>query len=135
MKIFLAGPIDFWWHENWDTPAHLAYKHWRHKVNHLLVEAGHCVYRPHEAIKGAWDESMQEINNAALRTCDIVIYLTPPEVPAYGTAAEIEYARILGKQVFWAPPGDTRRIEHLIVPLDDPYGEVYRKAYGKEKSN
>jgi hypothetical protein len=134
MKVFLAGPIDYWWNENWDTPAHKFYKKWRDEINRSLVEAGHCVYRPHEAIKGAWDESMQEINNTALRVCDVVVYLTPKDVPAYGTAAEVEQARIMGKPTYWAPPGYFYNIEALIVPLDDPYGDVQRKSYTKENN-
>jgi hypothetical protein len=132
MKIMLAGPIDYWWNENWNSPAHQDYKGWREWLNAKFVEAGHCVYRPHEAIKGAWDETMQAINDVAIKTCDVFIYMTPPDVPAYGTAAEKNVAEICGKDVRWAPPWDTSRITDLIVPLDDPYGDVQRKSYTKE---
>lgn len=132
MKVILAGPIDFWWNENWESPAHLAYKAWRDDVCRMLVEAGHCVYRPHEAIKGAWDEAMQAINDTAIRTTDVFVYMTPPNVPAYGTAAEREVAEICGKDIRWAPPGVLDNIADLIVRLDDPYGDVARKSYTKE---
>lgn len=131
MRIFLAGPIDFWWAENWETPPHIAYMEWREEVNRLLVEAGHCVYRPHAAIKGAWDEGMQEINDTALRLCDVFVHLTPPGVPAYGTQAERKAAEALDKRVCWAPPQYIDEIHDLIVPLDDPYGAVNRKSYTK----
>lgn len=129
MKVFLAGPIDYWWNENWETPAHIEYLDWRKQINQWLVEAGHCVYRPHEAIKGAWDESFQAVNDTAIRLSDVFIYLTPRNVPAYGTAAERDFASTIGKPVLWAPPGDTSQIDDLIVPLDDPYGSVNRKSY------
>lgn len=132
MKIFIAGPVEHWWAENWHTPEHYAYIEWRNKVSAMLVESGHLVFRPHEAIKGAWDESMQAVNDHALYLVDVVIVLTPPGVPAYGTAAETALARGWGKQVRKAPPGDTSDIRDLINILDDPYGDVYRKSYTKE---
>lgn len=132
MKVFLAGPIDYWWNENWGTPAHEDYKLWRQTLNNLLVESGHLVYRPHEAMKGAWDEAMQEVNNAALRLCDVVIYMTPLGVPAYGTRDECEYAAIIGKPVLWAPPWCYGEIADIVKPLADPYSDVNRKSYTKE---
>lgn len=131
MKVFLAGPIDYWWNENWESAEHIAYLEWRKKVNRLLVEAGHLVYRPHEAIKGAWDESFQAVNDLAIELCDVFVYLTPEGVPAFGTEAEKNVAKGLGKEILWAPPGDTRLISGLIKPLDDPYGDVNRKSYSK----
>ena len=131
MKIFLAGPIDFWWNENWGTPRHETYKAWRKDVNQMFVEAGHLVYRPHEAIKGAWDESFQAINDLAIELCDVFVHLTPQGVPAYGTNAEKAVAESYGKRVAWAPPGNTDEIADLITRLPDPYGDVNRKSYTK----
>lgn len=132
MKVFLAGPIDYWWNENWESPAHIEYVEWRKTVNKMLVEAGHLVYRPHEAIKGAWDESMQAVNDLAISLCDVFVYLTPPNVPAYGTEAERKQAEARGLEVLHAPPGSAFEIRNLIVPLDDPYGNVQRKSYTKD---
>lgn len=132
MKVFLAGPIDYWWNENWETPAHIAYMEWRTYIHKRLVEAGHVVYSPHNAIKGAWDEAMQAINDTAIHVCDVLIYLTPYGIPAHGTDDEVVVARLLGKQVYHAPPTNHWQIDHLIVPLDDPYGDVHRKSYTKE---
>lgn len=131
MKVFLAGPIDYWWNENWETPEHIAYMEWRDHIRVRLVEAGHCVYLPHQAIKGAWDESMQAINDLAIEICDAFVYLTPPGVPAYGTEAETKHARALGKRVGHAPPGSHWQIDDLLFRLDDPYGKVHRKSYAK----
>lgn len=130
MIIFVAGPIDFWWSENWETEEHLDYMNWRDMVKTFLVEAGHLVYLPHQAFKGAWDEKAQVVNDAALAICDVFIYLTPPGVPAFGTDAEKALAVSIGKPVLHAPPADLSEIYHLTHPLDDPYGAVHRKSYG-----
>ncbi len=129
----LVGPIDVWWNENWDTRQHRVYKRWRNTVNRRLVEAGHLVYRPHEAFKGAWKEHAQAVNDAAVSIADCLVNLTPPGVPAYGTADEIALAKNLKVAVYDAPPGDLRQIRALIVPLDDPYGAVHRKTYRRDK--
>lgn len=135
MIIMLVGPIDYWWNENWGTFNHRVYQSWRDLVSRQLVEAGHLVYRPHEAFKGAWDERAQDVNRAALQRSDVVINLNPG-VPAYGTAEELEFVHGLNAhgykiQVLNAPPGDTSQIRHLITPLEDPYGDVHRKSYTK----
>lgn len=135
MIVFLAGPIDVWWNENWNTPAHLEYKEWRNELNRRFVEAGHLVYRPHESFKGAWNERAQEVNNAAIKICDVFVYMTPTNVPAYGTAAEKNYAEICGKRVFWAPPGHSETIDPFLDPLEDPYGDVNRKSYSGKVDN
>lgn len=131
MFIVLVGPIDYWWNENWETPEHLNYKNWRDHVNRLLVEAGHLVYRPHEAMKGAWVEKAQKINDTAILMADCLVNLCPPGVPAYGTKAECELAYQHGIPVIPAPPCDLTHATHLIKPLDDPYGDVHRKSYTK----
>jgi hypothetical protein len=136
MIIALIGPIDWWWNNNWLSPAHLEYKAWRDDVCKQLVEAGHLVYRPHEAFKGAWDDRMQEVNRLALKNSDIVINLRPAGIPAYGTEEELAYVKELIKynyaiQILEAPPRDYTQIAHLIVPLADPYSDVHRKSYTK----
>lgn len=129
MKVFLAGPIDYWWNENYHTPAHYRYLLWKEQMARCLIEAGHLVYRPDQAWKGAWEEGAQVVNDRALEICDVFVYLTPPGVPAYGTEAERDAARRHGLQVLHAPPGNKEQVKSLLVPLDDPYGMVYRKSY------
>lgn len=135
MFIVMVGPIDYWWSENWETPQHLAYMDWRNDINKKLVEAGHLVYRPWEAFKGAWNEVAQVVNDAAIDRCDAMVNLCPSGVPAYGTATEVERFKHAPGQhwgnYFEAPPGDYSQIEDLIVPLDDPYSDVNRKSYTK----
>ncbi len=129
--VMLVGPIDYWWNENWHSPAHETYIAWRNELNQKLVEAGHLVYRPHEAFKGAWNELAQVVNNAAIAAADVLIDMNPG-VPAYGTAAELAFARNMSKDIRTAPPGDFSQIEDLVVKLDDPYGDVFRKSYSRK---
>lgn len=137
MFIVVVGPIDYWWNENWETDEHFFYTTWRDGVCKQLVEAGHLVYRPHEAFKGAWDERAQRVNDAAIDACDAMVNVGPPGVPAYGTAAEVKrffdaYAEDHGEGsplYYEAPPGDYRQIAKLVQPLDEPYGSVQRKSY------
>jgi hypothetical protein len=129
--VMLVGPIDYWWNENWESPQHLAYKQWRDEVNRKLVKAGHLVFRPHEAFKGAWDERAQIVNDTVINIADCLINLTPPGVPAYGTAAEVARAHEIGVSVYNAPPDDLSDIHEFIVPLINPYGKVRRKRYSK----
>lgn len=139
--VMIVGPIDYWWNENWHTKPHLDYILWRNEVNTKLVEAGHLVYRPHEAFKGAWNEHAQDVNVAAISVADCLVNIRPPGIPAYGTEAEIEIARLLAVPVVSAPPGTDLRLLHVLVPgpvylfdpLDDPYGKVHRKSYMKPK--
>jgi len=131
MIITVVGPIDFWWHENWESPKHLAYMDWRNHISKALVEAGHLVYHPHNAFKGAWDERAQIVNDVAIVHSDLLINLRPEGVPAYGTEAEVKMAEEYGIPVLAAPPGNYLNIENLIKPLDDPYDDVQRKSYTK----
>jgi hypothetical protein len=137
MIVIIVGPIDYWWNENWETPKHLAYMDWREHISKSLVEAGHLVIRPWMAMKGAWDERAQVVNDAGIDIADVMINVRPPGVPAFGTEKEVERF-LLPKAVmrrcgvegyFEAPPGDYTQIEHLIKPLDDPYSDVHRKSY------
>lgn len=115
---FLAGPIKHWWSlsaADWGTGAHLAYTTWRDAVEVALVRTGAvATYSPHKAIRGAWHEGLQAINDAAIRAADVVLDLTPPGVPAVGTAAERTVADAAGVPVLAAPPGDDAALERLV---------------------
>jgi hypothetical protein len=138
--VVVVGPIDHWWNENWGTFEHEVYATWRDGVCKQLVEAGHLVYRPHEAFKGAWDERGQAVNDVAIDSADVMVNLRPDGVPAYGTQAEVgRFNRqpLHGKwrPYYWAPPGDYTQIAELIKPLDDPYGDVHRKSYTHDEES
>lgn len=139
MFVIVVGPIDYWWNSRWNTPEHTQYKRHRDNVCRLLVAAGHLVYRPHEAFKGAWDETAQAVNDAAIDRADIMVNVRPPDVPAPGTEAEIDrfFKRVsyVGSDFrpqdnyYEAPPGDFSQIEQLIRPLDNPYASVELRTH------
>lgn len=124
MKVMLAGPIKAWWDE-WGSPRHQQYVAWRELLSGALVDAGHLVYRPHEAWKGEWelnqgDASAQRVNDEAIRVCDVIIDLTPPGVPSEGTLEELRLCDDLCKTVIQAPPpksGDLRVLGDLVAAL------------------
>ena len=128
MIVMLVGPIDYWWNQNWHTKAHLEYMMWRKHINDKLVEAGHLVYRPHEAFKGAWDERAQKVNDLAVNLAGCLVNLTPPGIPAHGTAAEIRKAQEIGTRIYNAPPSDFSEISDLIVAAVNPYARVPRRT-------
>lgn len=114
----LAGPIKAWWDDEWNTPEHWNYALWRVRVCQELENAYYLVYRPHEAFKGTWDERGQSINDFVLRTCDVVINMTPPGVPSQGTHGEVLYAANFGKTIVDAPaPANPDLYDEALIKL------------------
>jgi hypothetical protein len=95
--------------------AHLEYKQWRETVRRRLIEERFLTYAPHEAFKGTWDERAQAINDAAIRTADIFLVLSPSNLPSNGTDAEIKVAEKAGTLVASAPPGTD--LDELVTGL------------------
>lgn len=113
--VVLAGPIRHWWQPGqWDTPQHQEYVQWRDAVRVALVKAGWMVYSPHRAIQGSWNDAAQAINDAAIRVADVVVVLTPPGIPADGTAHEMTVAAQHCVPLALVPPGDVPALETLI---------------------
>ena len=117
LRIVMIGPIKTWW-GRLHTPAYDLYNEWRNAVRVAMVREGHLVYSPHRAWQGAWHESAQTVNNMAIIESEVVVVLTPPEVPSVGTDAEIEVARHNGVDIIFAPPGEDRHITSLVKELD-----------------
>lgn len=113
LVVTLIGPIKVWWTE-WDSPRHKIYTQWRDAVRVALVKAGCAVYSPHRAIQGAWNEKLQAINDAAIRASDFVVDLTPPGVPADGTAEERKLVAKCGGHLLPSPPGDDAALDKLL---------------------
>lgn len=124
MIIMLGGAIDYWWNENWETPAHIDYMEWRDEVRQSLVDAGHLCYLPWGGFKGAWDEKAQAVNDKAVEICDVFIDLTPDGIPAPGTDAERALAEMLDKKILFVPPGDWTNLSGLLAISEDPYADV-----------
>jgi hypothetical protein len=116
--VFLAGPIRFWWAEGqWGSELHQRYTKWRDDVRIALVRAGCLVYSPHRAWQGRWNERAQEVNDAAIRACTVVLDLRIPGVPADGTLQEVETAVQAGVPVVPLALGDTDHLGRIIVSL------------------
>lgn len=113
VRVMLAGPIKHWWVE-WGSGRHETFTTWRDAVRVALVKDGCLVYSPHRAWQGAWHEAAQSVNDAAIAMADVMVDLTPPGVPAEGTAAECAEAERVGTPVLAAPPGDADDLARLL---------------------
>lgn len=122
--VFLAGPIKFWWNENWETDAHWHYDAWREALRAALIADGsYLTIAPWQMCKGTWTERAQALNDAGLAISDVILDLTPPGVPSEGTVSEIKQASSNGKIIILAPPPARREdftsaINKLIKELE-----------------
>lgn len=116
LRVVLIGPIKTWWGRI-DSEEYKVYAAWRDLVRAELIHNGCLVYSPHRAWSGGWHESAQLVNDMAIAESDLVVAVTPPEVEAVGTAAEIATAERHGVVVIAAPPGGIPEIEALLAVL------------------
>jgi hypothetical protein len=117
LRVVLIGPIKTWW-GRMDSPEYKQYSAWRDAVRATLIYHGCLVYAPHRAWSGAWHESAQRVNDAAILESDVVVTVTPPGVEASGTAAEVAVAEKSGVAVIHCPPGTQTDILNLTTQLD-----------------
>lgn len=117
LRAVLIGPIKTWW-GRMDSEEYKEYAAWRDAVRAALIYHGCLVYAPHRAWSGAWHESAQRVNDAAILEADVVITVTPPGVEASGTAAEVAVANEAGAEVIHCPPGGAAEILSLTFQLD-----------------
>lgn len=124
--VFLAGPIEWWWdcpqepNRFLSSPARI-YRHHRDQLRDFFVERGFLVYMPHQAFKGDWNEKMQPVNDYVLGLCDIIVDMTPTDIPgivANGTKHEVELAHKLNKLVLTIPPGIDRKVLEMILETE-----------------
>lgn len=116
LVITLIGPIRTWW-GRLESPEYAEYNTWRKAIQSAVVHAGHLVYSPHLAWKGAWHEKAQRANDMAIIQSDVIIVMTPPNTVAVGTAAEIEVAKEHNIPLIDAPPGDENALRALLAQL------------------
>ena len=116
LRVVIIGPIKTWW-GRLDSAEFREYSQWRDAVRIALVRNGHLVYSPHRAWQGAWHESAQDINDAAIAGSHAVVELTPEGVLSVGTKAELEFAAQKNVPVIAAPPGGFEGIEALLREL------------------
>ena len=120
--VILGGPIKHWWDENWDTPEHWHYDAWREALSGGFVQDGSfLVYRPHHAFKGTWTERAQAVNDAAIRSSDAFVDMTPAGVPSEGTDSEKLQASSNGAIIVPAPPPEQKG------DFDDAIGDLIQR--------
>lgn len=117
LMIVIVGPIKTWW-GRMDSEEYIEYASWRDAVRVEVIHKGHLVYSPHRAWQGAWHEAAQRVNDAAIIESDAVIVVTPENVEAVGTAAEIAVAEQYGKPVIYAPPGAKEELRNVVSQLE-----------------
>lgn len=116
LRVVLIGPIKVWW-GRMDSVEYAVFSQWRDAVRAVLIYHGCLVYSPHRAWSGAWHESAQVVNDAAIVESDVVVNLTPVGVEAVGTAAEVAVAGLNDVPVFDVPPGGKEDLVLLVERL------------------
>jgi len=116
--VTLCGPIKIWWSE-WGSQRHIEYTKWRDAVRVSLVHVGCAVYSPHRAIQGSWNEKLQDINDTAIRSSNLIVVMTPPDVPADGTMTEMLVAQEAGVPIYFCPPGTEEDLRELVMKVSN----------------
>jgi hypothetical protein len=130
--VMVAGPIGWWWNENWMSPEHIRYDQWRTRVVEELVAAGHLAYLPFNAFKGTWTPRAQVVNNAIVTACDVMLDLTPYGTRSEGTEEEVKLAKSFGKIIIPCPPPIGVQIPEL--KMAELLYAVKKIALDKERS-
>lgn len=141
--VFLAGAIKYWWlhvcnnckaeyitaqdeciecghnevYNLWGGHEHTCYTGWRDQVQRKLIAERYLSYAPHMAFKGTWYEDAQVINDAAIRASNVMLVLSPPNIPTLGTDEEVKIAHSAGVPVIYAPPGTD--LDNLFLAIQD----------------
>lgn len=95
-------------YEIWGTDEHTEYVNHRDYVRRALIQERFLTYAPHEAFKGTWSEAAQAVNDAGIAASDVMLVLSPPKIPTYGTDDEVAYARRVETPVIYVPPGSAQ---------------------------
>ncbi len=113
LRVVVIGPIKTWW-GRMDSVEYSVYSGWRDTVRAVLIREGCLVYSPHRAWSGAWHESAQRVNDAAIGESDLVINVGPVGVEAVGTDAEIAVAESHGIPVLRLPEAGAESVKLLV---------------------
>lgn len=116
LRVCLIGPIKTWWGRMESTEYSL-YSGWRDTVRAVLIREGCLVYSPHRAWSGAWHESAQKVNDAAIKEADLVVNVGPVGVEATGTDAEIAVANANNIPVLRLPEPGANSVKQLVEYL------------------
>lgn len=113
LRVVLIGPIKTWW-GRLDSVEYSVYSGWRDTVRAVLIREGCLVYSPHRAWSGAWHESAQRVNDAAILESDLVVNVGPVGVESVGTDAEVAVAEAHNIPVLWLPEPNVDSVKQLV---------------------
>lgn len=86
-----AGPVSTF--PMWDSSMHREYLKFRNEFQAgLIATQRYATYAPHNAIKGRWSDKFQGINDAAIANSDLMVVMSPKNIPTEGTDAEVIFA-------------------------------------------
>lgn len=116
LRVVLIGPIKTWW-GRLGSDEYAMYSAWRDTVRAVLIREGCLVYSPHRAWSGAWHESAQRVNDAAILESDLVVNVGPVGVESVGTDAEVAVAESHNIPVLHLPDNGIESVKHLVEYL------------------
>jgi hypothetical protein len=88
----------------WDSPEHQAYLEYRRDLQTALIATNrYLTYAPHNAMKGRWVESAQSVNDAAIEASDLMVIMSPENVPTEGTDSEVLTAAYVNTNTLFIP--------------------------------
>lgn len=102
-----------WWHNTggvgtvpmWDSKLHRQYLAYRRDLQAALIATNrYLTYAPHNAFKGRWMElRAQAVNDAAIAAADLMVVMSPRDIPTDGTDDEVIKAAEVGTSVLYIP--------------------------------
>lgn len=88
----------------WDTPLHQQYVRYRRDLQAILIASNrYLTYAPHNAYKGRWVEKAQLGNDANIALADLMVVMSPPNIPTDGTDKEVITAAYDDTSVLYVP--------------------------------
>ena len=88
----------------WDSDLHRQYLRFRNEFQAGLIATNrYLTYAPHNAIKGRWVERMQAVNDAAIQNSDLMVVMSPKNIPTDGTDAEVIFAAEADVPILYVP--------------------------------
>lgn len=92
-------------HPMWDSPLHQQYLAYRRDLQAALIATNrYLTYAPHNAFKGRWMElRAQQVNDAAIAASDLMVVMSPANIPTDGTDAEVIKAAESDTSVLYVP--------------------------------
>lgn len=113
----------------WDSPLHRNYLKFRNEFQAGLIATNrYLTYAPHNAIKGRWVERMQAVNDAAIANSDLMVVMSPRNIPTDGTDAEVIYAAEHDVPILYVP--SDRFTPATAVAMVDEFFDIQESRRG-----